>query len=187
MTEKEGGGGIPQKIRDKIGLNLHNVKGHPLCTTKELVQKFFGSDFKHHDTLPPEVTTVQNFDSLLIPPTHPSRSKSDMFYFEDGKRVLRTHTSAHQVDLLKQGETSFLVCADVYRKDEVDKTHYPVFHQIEGVYVFPADHKSGKEGALKELQNVLSDLVVYLFGEVCKYEFKPDYFPFTDPSLEMEV
>lgn len=90
------------------------------------------------DSLAPIVTVKQNFDELLIPPDHVSRQPSDTYYV-DGKRVLRCHTSAHQTALLRQGEDPFLVCGDVYRRDEVDSTHYPVFHQMEGVRILPEE------------------------------------------------
>lgn len=90
--------------------------------------------FQVFDNLPPIVTVEQNFDELLIPPDHVSRQPSDTYYVDD-QRVLRCHTSAHQTALLQQGEDRFLVCGDVYRRDEVDSTHYPVFHQMEGVRV----------------------------------------------------
>lgn len=80
------------------------------------------------------MTVEQNFDELLIPPDHVSRRPSDTYYV-DAKRVLRCHTSAHQTALLQKGHDAFLVCGDVYRRDEVDSTHYPVFHQLEGVRV----------------------------------------------------
>lgn len=86
------------------------------------------------DCLPPIVTVEQNFDELLIPLDHVSRRPSDTYYV-DANRVLRCHTSAHQTALLNQGHDAFLVCGDVYRRDEVDSTHYPVFHQMEGVRV----------------------------------------------------
>lgn len=89
------------------------------------------------DSLPPVVTVQQNFDDLLIPLDHVSRRPSDTYYVDAG-HVLRCHTSAHQTALLRQGHDSFLVCGDVYRRDEVDNTHYPVFHQMEGVRVLSA-------------------------------------------------
>jgi len=81
------------------------------------------------DSLSPFVTVKQNFDDLLIPPTHVSRSPSDTYYINKGA-VLRTHTSAHQSQLIGAGKRSFLVASDVYRRDEIDSSHYPVFHQV---------------------------------------------------------
>jgi phenylalanyl-tRNA synthetase alpha chain len=118
---------------------------------------------------------------LLIPSTHPARSKSDTYYANENT-VLRTHTSAHQNELLSKGHTSFLVTGDVYRKDEIDSRHYPVFHQMEMLTLL-----NDKDiDPVEELKKILSGLVDYLFPK-CEYRFNPDYFPFTDPSFEIEV
>lgn len=77
------------------------------------------------------VSTFENFDSLLTPSDHISRRTSDTYYVNEGY-CLRAHTSAHQFQLLKQGFDNFIVPGDVYRRDEIDRTHYPCFHQIEG-------------------------------------------------------
>ena len=71
-----------------------------------------------------------NFDDLLIPSDHVSRRPSDTFYL-DSETVLRTHTSAHQTDLIREGYSEFLLCGDCYRRDEIDATHYPAFHQVD--------------------------------------------------------
>ena len=72
---------------------------------------------------------LQNFDDVLVPPNHVSRSYNDTYYI-DPRTVLRCHTSAHQAELLRRGHTHFLVTGDVYRRDSIDSTHYPVFHQV---------------------------------------------------------
>lgn len=87
------------------------------------------------DHVSPVVTVEQNFDSLLVPKDHVSRSRSDNYYVNE-EFVLRAHTSAHERDLIKSGLDAFLVTGDVYRRDEIDRSHYPVFHQMEGVRVF---------------------------------------------------
>lgn len=73
--------------------------------------------------------TLQNFDDVLVPADHVSRSLNDTYYI-DPQTVLRCHTSAHQAELLRGGHTHFLVTGDVYRRDSIDSTHYPVFHQV---------------------------------------------------------
>lgn len=88
--------------------------------------------FSVFDDLLPVVTTYQNFDSLLVPSDHPSRKKSDTYYL-NSNFLLRPHTSAHQNELIKSGLNNFLVIGDVYRRDEIDSKHYPVFHQCEAV------------------------------------------------------
>ena len=98
-------------------------------------------------------------------------------------QVLRCHTSAHQAELLRKGEKSFLVTGDVYRRDSIDASHYPVFHQMEGLYVLSdeeieASGKSGTQLASEDLKFVLSGLTKHLFGDV-EMKFVDAYFPFT--------
>lgn len=82
------------------------------------------------DDLYPIVSTKQNFDQVLVPEDHVSRSPNDTYYV-DPHTVLRCHTSAHQVEVLESGRKAFLITGDVYRRDSIDATHYPVFHQME--------------------------------------------------------
>lgn len=93
------------------------------------------SRFSIQDGLLPLVDTVNCFDNLLVGPEHVSRRPSDTYYATDSL-VLRTHTSAHQCQFIASGEKSFLCTGDVYRRDEIDSSHYPVFHQMEGVRIF---------------------------------------------------
>lgn len=81
------------------------------------------------------VSTYDCFDAMLVPKDHVSRKVTDTYYV-DPDTVLRAHTSAHEVPLMKQGHRAFLVSGDVYRRDEIDASHYPVFHQMEGVRIF---------------------------------------------------
>ncbi len=130
---------------DKVGHNLHRTPNHPICTIKNIIFDHFSKNHKDaaanaplfhtYDNFSPIVTVKQNFDDLLSPPDHPSRSLSDTFYVDHG-HVLRPHTSAHQTHLLREGKRAFLVAGDCYRRDEIDASHYPVFHQMEGVKVF---------------------------------------------------
>ena len=99
------------------------------------------------------------------------------------KQVLRTHTTAHQVELLELGLNNFLICGDVYRRDEVDSHHYNIFHQLEGVILYDEIEQVDMEKILVEL---MTGLCEHLFPN-CKYRVKPDYFPFTNPSFEIEV
>ena len=114
---------VPPNIVKRIGRNLHLQKNHPLCTIKGIIQNHIMIQqnknknknlFAILDDINPIVSTVNNFDSLLIPPHHVSRSPSDTYYINQ-QTVLRTHTSAHQTTLLSQGHDSFLVTGDVYR------------------------------------------------------------------------
>ena len=175
---------IPKFIEQKMENKLHNLQNHPVQIIKNQIYQFFKSlpeyNFKFYDDLSPIVSVQDNFDKLLIPPNHPARSKSDTYYVNDS-HVLRTHTSAHQNELLAQGITSFIVTGDVYRKDEIDSRHYPVFHQMELLTVLNDNVEPEQE-----LKRILSGLVEYLFPN-CLYRFNPDYFPFTHPSWEIEV
>ena len=171
---------ITPGIQEKLGRNLHNRQNHPLEIIKNKIYEYFGESFEKFDNLNPVVKIEENFDKLLIPKDHPARAQSDTYYVDENQ-VLRTHTSAHQNDLLRQGKTRFLATGDVYRKDDIDATHYPVFHQMEGVCIVDDD-----KDAAEELKSILSGLVNKLFPN-CEYHFKEDYFPFTEPSFEVEV
>jgi phenylalanyl-tRNA synthetase alpha chain len=184
MDSKDKFCNIKPSIEQKMGRNLHNQKNHPIEIIKKLIYKYFDSlenyNFKKYDTLSPIVSTSDNFDKLLIPKDHPCRKRSDTYYVNNDT-VLRTQTSAHQNELFAQGVTSYLVAGDVYRKDEIDKSHYPVFHQMEGVSVV-----SNGVDVEEELFRVLDGLVEFLFPN-CEYRRNDDYFPFTEPSYEYEV
>jgi phenylalanyl-tRNA synthetase alpha chain len=105
--------------------------------------------------------------------------------------VLRTHTTAHQVQLIRDGHKAFLVTGDVYRRDDIDATHYPVFHQMDGVKIFKqGDQPQGttlEAHVLSELKKDLEGVVHTIFGKDAKIKWVDEYFPFTDPSLEVEV
>lgn len=107
-------------------------------------------------------------------------------YYLDPQTVLRTHTSAHQTELINSGATAFLVVGDCYRRDTVDATHFPIFHQMEGVRIFNRSEVS-PEDVEKDLKNTLTQLFVHLMGNSLKVKWIDEYFPFTDPSFEMEV
>jgi phenylalanyl-tRNA synthetase alpha chain len=197
---------IPENIKEKIGKNLHLQEGHPLNLIKQRIESYFASSFdipdfdpfEVYDSFDPYVSTKDNFDDLLIPEDHVSRSSNDTYY-QSPTRVLRTHTSAHQNYLLNKGKRQFLVTGDVYRKDTVDATHYPVFHQVEGVWVPPKEFWDNSEisggwekdeipFAVQEyLHGTLEGLARYLFGDDIKCRWSDDYFPFTDPSWELEI
>ncbi|RKO91299.1 hypothetical protein BDK51DRAFT_21218, partial [Blyttiomyces helicus] len=119
----------------KTTRRLHLDPSHPLGILKRRIESHFSS-FLIADSLDPVVSTTQNFDDLLFPADHPGRARTDTYYV-NATTVLRTHTSAHQRETLSSRRSDgYLLSADVYRRDEVDTSHYPVFHQMEGIRTF---------------------------------------------------
>lgn len=130
------------------GRSLHLKDRHPVGILRDAIENKLNSTdnaFLAYNTYKPVVSTYENFDSLGFPKDHPGRSKSDTYYV-NSKYLLRTHTSAHELECFakaKSGETNkpgFLISADVYRRDEIDRTHYPVFHQMEGCRIWNRDN-----------------------------------------------
>ncbi len=174
---------IPQSIFDKLGRNLHRHSG-PLAIIWRRIQTVF-PDFVVKDDFNPRVFTHDNFDVLQIGPDHPARKPSDTFYYSETE-CLRTHTSVHQVPMIKEGHTKFIVCGDVYRKDSIDQYHYPIFHQVEGVKLFPPD--TPLENIIIDLKSTLENLIQSLFNEVTVFKWRDYYkFPFTTPSFELDM
>jgi phenylalanyl-tRNA synthetase alpha chain len=183
-----------QRIKRYLSMpDLSRTPGSPIYELVEKIQAI--PDFKDFDHIEvPEIMgTDIVFDLFDFPQDHPARSKSDS-YFVDEKHLLRTHTTVMWYywlkdqsvqERLKNGQAVGALChGKVYRKDEIDNRHMNVFHQIDGWYLVP---KSEKELTIEDLQKVLSDIAKAAFGADVKYRFNPDKFPYTDPSLEMEV
>jgi phenylalanyl-tRNA synthetase alpha chain len=121
------------------------------------------------------------FDALNTPPDHPARNEQDTFYLSDG-RLLRTHTSTVQIRAMESVPPPLRVIAPgaAYRRDEVDSTHSAQFHQIEGLYV-------DEDVSIADLKGELEFFLRELFGSETEVQFRPHYFPFTEPSLEVYV
>ena len=121
------------------------------------------------------------FDALNTPPDHPARNEQDTFYLPDG-RLLRTHTSTVQIRTMQASPPPIRVIAPgaAYRRDELDATHSPQFHQIEGLYV-------DENVSVADLKGALEFFMRELFGAGTEVQFRPHYFPFTEPSLEVYV
>jgi phenylalanyl-tRNA synthetase alpha chain len=121
------------------------------------------------------------FDALNTPPDHPARNEQDTFYLPDG-RLLRTHTSTVQIRAMTAAAPPIRVIAPgaAYRRDEVDATHSAQFHQIEGLYV-------DENVSVADLKGTLEFLMHELFGPDTAVRFRPHYFPFTEPSFEIDV
>ncbi|KAL8703002.1 MAG: hypothetical protein Q9201_003818 [Fulgogasparrea decipioides] len=124
---------VPSSILSLLPRRLHLQPSHPIALTRELIESRFPSPtYAHYNNLSPIVTVAQNFDSLGFPADHPGRNRSDTYYINKDT-VLRTHTSAHEVDIFRQNASQgYTISADVYRRDAIDRSHYPVFHQMEG-------------------------------------------------------
>ena len=125
----------PPAILSKIDKKLLHVDGHPLSILRDIIETHF-SQFTPCTPSSPIVTVAKNFDELGFAPDHPGRALSDSYYLNK-EYMLRTHTSAHEVEEYSGGKDAWVLSADVYRRDEIDKSHYPVFHQMEGTHVWP--------------------------------------------------
>ncbi|KAI8030080.1 hypothetical protein LOK49_LG01G01622 [Camellia lanceoleosa] len=131
--------------------------------------------FLHPQFVPPSHVNLKrwgrgNFDDVLVPEDHVSRSYNDTYYV-DSQAALRCHISAHQAELLRKGHTHFLLTGDVYLRDSIDSTHYSIFHQMEGFQVFTPDdwEPSGMDGTsyvAEDLKKCLEGLARHLFGTV---------------------
>ena len=128
---------VPTTIISSLNRRLHLEPSHPISLTRRLIESRFPSPtFRHHNELWPVVSVAQNFDSLGFPLDHPGRNRSDTYYINKDT-VLRTHTSAHQVDTFRKNESEgYTISADVYRRDAIDRSHYPIFHQMEGAMMW---------------------------------------------------
>lgn len=173
-------------IQEQIDVTLPGVakkRGHlhPLTVVLNEIQDIFiGMGFSVAEG--PEVDTVyNNFDALNSPPDHPSRSLSDTFYITE-EILLRTQTSPVQVRTMKASRPPIKVISPgrCFRFDELDATHSPMFHQIEGLVV-------DENITMADLKGTLDVFAKRLFGEHTKTKFRPHYFPFTEPSAEVDV
>lgn len=132
----------PSTILDAVSRRLHLQPDHPISITRQLIESRFPG-YQAHNDLFPIVSVNQNFDSLGFPPDHPGRARSDTYYINKDT-VLRTHTSAHQADTFCANTSpGYLISADVYRRDAVDRSHYPVFHQMEGAMTWDQTQLDG--------------------------------------------
>lgn len=158
-------------------------KKHPMSIVlDEVVDIFTGMGFSVAEG--PEIEfSKYNFTKLNHSEGHPARDWQDTFYFdEDSTLLLRTQTSPVQVRVMEKQEPPIRVISPgrVYRKDEVDATHSPMFHQIEGLVV-------DKGITMGDLKGTLNTLVQRLYGQDAKTRFRPHHFPFTEPSCEVDV
>ena len=132
---------VTPSILSYLSRRLHLQDSHPLAITREVIEASFPAPvYTHYNNLDPIVTVHQNFDSLGFPTDHPGRAKTDTYYI-NRDTVLRTHTSAHEADIFRNNKSGgYTISADVYRRDEIDRSHYPVFHQVEGARIWDRRH-----------------------------------------------
>ena len=169
--------------KDTTSPNLLREFGtdHPINHVKDSIMNLLVS-FGFKIINGPEIELAKfNFDMLNIKESHPARQMHDTFYANDKSYVLRTHTSPVQVRgmLEKKPPFAFISGGKVYRKDD-DATHLPMFHQIEGMYV-------DKNVSFANLKDLIYKIVQALFGEEIEIRFRPSYFPFTEPSAEVDI
>ena len=170
-------------IKDSFAPDLIKELGgaHPINQIKESIMDLLIS-FGFEIISGPEIETEKfNFDLLNIKKTHPARQMHDTFYVQDKSNVLRTHTSPVQIRsmLNTKPPMAFTSAGKVYRKDD-DATHLPMFHQVEGIYV-------DENVNFSNLKDLIHKLIHSIFGKDVDIRFRPSYFPFTEPSAEVDI
>ena len=172
---------MPKNFLDLILADDSVGNVHPITTTiAEISNLLVQLGFR--EAQGPEIETEKyNFDLLNIKATHPARQMHDTFYVNNKTNVLRTHTSPVQIRAMLNSKPplAFFSAGKVYRKDD-DSTHLPMFHQIEGLYV-------DKDVSFTQLKDLIYTILHSLFGKDVKLRFRPSYFPFTEPSAEVDI
>ncbi|MBO9471230.1 phenylalanine--tRNA ligase subunit alpha [Endozoicomonas sp. G2_2] len=154
---------------------------HPITQTRERIERLFvhnGFEVVHG----PEIEDdYHNFEALNVPPDHPARAMQDTFYVDGARLLLRTHTSPVQIRTMESRQPPIRVIAPgrVYRCDS-DRTHSPMFHQVEALYV-------AERVSFAELRAELQSFLEAFFDTELKLRFRPSYFPFTEPSAEVDI
>lgn len=181
------------RIKQLLALpDLTKTQGSPIKFLIDAIVKLRRfDDFDIIDV--PEIVSVRNnFDLLNAPLEHPSRRETDTYYLEKDW-ILRTQTTVmwpyyfseeNMKRLETEGEMGALCYGKVYRKDEIDRSHYPAFHQIDGLYICRKDKKII---GIPELTEVLVDIAKNIYGADVEYRITEDTFPFTDPSIEVAI
>ncbi len=153
---------------------------HPVSRTIARIESIFGELGFATKTGPEIEDGFHNFDALNIPKNHPARADHDTFYFNPDM-MLRTQTSGVQIRTMEQEAPPIRIISPgrVYRND-YDQTHTPMFHQVEGLMV-------DKDVSFTQLKGILHDFLQHFFERECQVRFRPSYFPFTEPSAEVDV
>jgi phenylalanyl-tRNA synthetase alpha chain len=165
----------PPKVIKEIGGE------HPINLMKDFLLNIL-SDFGFNEVDGPEIESEKfNFDMLNIKKSHPARQMHDTFYINNKSGVLRTHTSPVQIRSMLNSvpPIAFTSAGKVYRKDD-DATHLPMFHQIEGIYI-------DESVSFSELKDLIHKIINSIFDEEVEIRFRPSYFPFTEPSAEVDI
>jgi len=191
-----------EEKEDTNSLRIRKLLNYPDLSRKENSPIKFTVDkiidmprFKDFDIIEiPEIVSVENnFDLLNVPQDHPGRKKTDTYYL-DKNHVLRTQTTTmwpfylkhpETLEKIKKGEDlKCLSYGKVYRKDEIDRDHFPVFHQVDGLYLCK---KEKKIIGVKDLNEVLVDIAKNIYKDSVEYKILKDTFPFTEPSVQVEI
>jgi phenylalanyl-tRNA synthetase alpha chain len=164
---------LPGRGQTKGGL-------HPVTQTLQRIEKLFAQVGFNVEEGPEIEDNYHNFEALNIPAHHPARAMHDTFYF-DAQTLLRTHTSPVQIRVMKERQPPLKIIAPgrVYRCDS-DLTHTPMFHQVEGLMI-------DKNISFADLKGILDDFIKQFFERDLQVRFRPSYFPFTEPSAEVDV
>ncbi len=154
---------------------------HPVqATMDKMIEYFFGLNFEIQEG-PLVEDDFHNFEALNLPEFHPARDMQDTFYFKDSK-LLRTHTSPVQIrTMLKEKPPIRIISPGAVFRRDLDITHTPQFHQIEGLVV-----EEGNKVSFANLKFILENFLTHMFGDV-KVRFRPSFFPFTEPSAEVDI
>jgi len=154
---------------------------HPITQTRRRIESLFVRQGFEIVEGPEIEDDYHNFEALNVPPDHPARAMQDTFYVDAGRLLLRTHTSPVQIRTMEARQPPIRIIAPgrVYRVDS-DRTHSPMFHQVEALYV-------AENVSFAELRAELQAFLEAFFGVQLKLRFRPSYFPFTEPSAEVDI
>jgi phenylalanyl-tRNA synthetase alpha chain len=180
QAESRGGGGGKKKKITLPGARARLGHLHPITLVRQRIEDIFVSlGYSVMDG--PEIeTSFYNFDALNIPPAHPARDSADTFYVSEDL-ALRTQTSTVQIHTMQRQSPPLRVIAPgrVFRRDTPDPTHNPMFFQVEGLAI-------DRDITLADLKGTLQQFVAMMFGPNLRTRFRPSYFPFTEPSAEVD-
>ena len=165
----------PPKLSPQLGAS------HPINQVKDFLISLL-QDYGFIEVDGPEIESEEfNFDMLNIKKTHPARQMHDTFYVNNKSKVLRTHTSPVQIRSMLDSDLPLAITSagKVFRKDD-DATHLPMFHQVEGMYV-------DEQVTFAQLKDLIHKIIYAIFGQDIQIRFRPSYFPFTEPSAEVDI